>query len=69
MELYNIEEKNKYEVFIPSGTGEFHTQCPACPHKRMPINQMKRCFSWNRTKEVGYCYHCGASFVEFKPIP
>ncbi len=66
MELYNIEDKNKYEVFIPSGIGEFYTQCPACSHKRKPINQKKRCFSWNRTKEVGHCYHCGSSFVEFK---
>jgi hypothetical protein len=68
MELYNIEDKNKYEVFIPSGIGEFYTQCPACSHKRKPINQKKRCFSWNRKKEIGYCFHCGSSFVQYKPF-
>ena len=66
MELYNTTDKKKYEVNIPSGTGEYYSTCPACSHNRKPINQKKRCFSWNRTKEVGYCYHCGSSFVEFK---
>lgn len=66
MELYNTSDKNKYEVNIPSGTGEYYSTCPACSHNRKPINQKKRCFSWNRTKEVGHCYHCGSSFVEFK---
>lgn len=66
MKLYNTTNKNKYEVNIPSGSGEYYTQCPACSHNRKPINQKKRCFSWNRTKLVGHCYHCGSSFVEFK---
>ena len=66
MELYNLTDKKKYEVNIPSGTGEFYSTCPACSHNRKPINQKKRCFSWNRTKSIGHCYHCGNSFVEFK---
>lgn len=66
MELYNTTDKSKYELNIPSGIGEYYSTCPACSHNRKPINQKKRCFSWNRTKEVGHCYHCGSSFVEFK---
>lgn len=66
MELYNLTDKKKYEVNIPSGTGEYYSTCPACSHNRKPINQKKRCFSWNRTKSIGHCYHCGNSFVEFK---
>ncbi|HBN06053.1 MAG TPA: hypothetical protein DD434_09765 [Bacteroidales bacterium] len=65
MELYNLTDKKKYEVNIPSGIGEYYSTCPVCSHLRKPINQKKRCFSWNRTKEVGHCYHCGSSFVEF----
>ena len=57
MELYNTSDKNKYEVNIPSGSGEYYSNSPACWHNRKPINQKKRCFSWNMTKEVGHCYH------------
>lgn len=65
MELYNIADKNKYEVNIPSGSGEYYTQCPVCSSQRKPQNQKKRCFGWSRDKNIGHCSHCNSSFVEF----
>lgn len=68
MELYNIADKNKYEVNIPSGSGEYYTQCPVCSHNRKRENQKKRCFSWNRDKKIGNCFNCESKFVEYRDL-
>jgi len=68
MELYNTSDKQKYEVNIPSGRGEYYTQCPVCSHKRKPINQKKKCLGWNREKNIGHCSHCNSSFVEYHEL-
>ena len=65
MELYCTTNKNKYEVNIPQGRGEYYTQCPVCSSQRKPQNQKKRCFGWSREKNIGHCSHCNSSFVEF----
>jgi len=65
MELYCTTNKNKYEVNIPQGKGEYYTQCPVCSYQRKPQNQKKRCFGWSRDKNIGHCSHCNSSFVEF----
>ena len=65
MELYCTTDKNKYEVNIPQGRGEYYTQCPVCFSQRKPQNQKKRCFGWSREKNIGHCSHCNSSFVEF----
>ena len=65
MELYCTTDKNKYEVNIPQGRGEYYTICPVCSSQRKQKNQKKRCFGWSREKNVGHCMNCGSSFVEF----
>ncbi len=65
MELYCTTNKNKYEVNIPQGRGEYYTQCPVCSYQRKPQNQKKKCFGWSRDKNIGHCSHCNSSFVEF----
>ncbi|MFA7082868.1 MAG: hypothetical protein WC135_09690, partial [Bacteroidales bacterium] len=68
MELYCTTNKNKYIVNIPQGRGECYTQCPVCSHQRKPQNQKKKCFGWNRDKNIGHCSHCNASFVESRDL-
>lgn len=68
MEIYNLEGKSRYYLDIPYGSGEYYSICPVCSHLRKNKNQKNRCLSWNRNKEVGYCHHCGARFVKFKPF-
>ena len=63
MNLYCTTDKNNYEVDIPLGFGEYHSVCPVCSHNRKRENQRVKCFSFNRTKGVGKCYHCEANFV------
>jgi hypothetical protein len=65
MKLYCITNKDTYEVNIPQGKGEYYTICPVCSYQRKPKNQKKRCFGWNRDKNIGHCSHCNSSFVEF----
>lgn len=65
MEIYCTTDKNKYEINIPYGSGEYYRQCPACSHLRKPQNQKKKCFGWSRDKNVGHCLNCGSSFVEY----
>lgn len=62
MELYNTTDKKKYEVNIPFGSGEYYLTCPACSHNRKPINQRKKCLSFNRSSNIGHCHHCGANY-------
>ncbi|HNV62454.1 MAG TPA: hypothetical protein PKN54_05825, partial [Candidatus Cloacimonas acidaminovorans] len=37
--------------------------CPECSKNRKPANQKKKPFNWNNEKMVGYCNHCGATFM------
>jgi len=66
MELYCTTNKNKYEINIPQGRGEYYTQCPVCSSQRKPQNQKKKCFGWSRDKKIAHCSHCNSSFVEFR---
>ena len=68
MDLYCLTDKNKYEVNIPQGSGEFYSTCPICSQNRKPQNQKKKCLSWNRNKELGHCHHCDADFVKYREL-
>ncbi len=64
MELYCLTDKNNYEVIIESGSGQYYTTCPVCSAGRSRRGENKKCLSWNRYEEIGYCHHCYAKFVK-----
>jgi twinkle protein len=55
------ESKREYLIDISKG-GENKQTCPACSHERKKSKD--KCFSYNATKEVGSCSHCGKAFYK-----
>jgi twinkle protein len=64
MKIISLNTKNIYEIDI-SRQGENNIKCPECSDNRKKKNAKP--FRWNNTKLVGHCYHCDATFVEYKP--
>jgi len=65
MKIVSLKTKITYD-FEPRKSGENAGPCPECNDSRKSKN--KKSFSWNAQKLTGYCQHCQASFVEYKPF-
>lgn len=55
-QVYDIQATRKNENQMP---------CPECNQDRK--HKGKKSFSWNNSKEAGYCFNCEASFVVDRP--
>ena len=64
MKITSITTKKVYDLEL-SKSGENQMPCPECSQDRKKKTQ--KCFSFNVAKGAGYCNHCEARFVEFKP--
>jgi len=61
--VINIADKKEYEITVQR-SGENLMVCPVCSYDRKKKNL--KCFSYNRTKDVGSCNHCGITLVKKK---
>lgn len=64
MKIINLITQNTFE-YDAKKQGENHAICPECSQYRKHKN--KKSFSWNETKQAGYCQNCQGKFVPFKP--
>lgn len=64
MKIIDLETKQDYQIDLFKSGGEEKMVCPKCSADRKKKNQ--KVFSWNHSKEVGFCSHCNASFVVYK---
>lgn len=62
MKIVSLLTRTVYEI-EPSRNGENSMVCPECSKNRKPSNQKKKPFNWNNEKMVGYCNHCGTTFM------
>lgn len=62
MKIISLHTRTVYEI-EPNRNGENSMVCPECSKNRKPANQKKKPFNWNNEKMVGYCNHCGATFM------
>jgi len=70
MKIIDLDNRRPFDVHFTKTSGEEEQICPKCSHTRKPQNQKVKCFSWNHTKEAGFCHNCQTAFViekEFKP--
>ena len=65
MKILSINTKKVYELEF-SKSGENQMPCPECSEHRK--KKHVKCFSYNVSSAVGYCNHCEARFVEYKPF-
>ena len=65
MKIYSLATKKTYDIDFTK-SGENAMPCPECPRTRG--NEKKKPFSFNVSKGAGYCQHCEARFVEYKPF-
>ena len=60
MKIINIKSKAVFNIELFKISGEERLTCPECSPNRKKSNV--KCFSWNHSKGVGYCSHCGETF-------
>ena len=65
MIIYDVSDKNQYDVALKKSMGEEQIICPRCSHTRN--KKTDKCLSWNHEKNVGHCNHCNAAFVKYEP--
>ena len=65
MKIISLNTKNIYDLDV-SKQGENTLKCPECTANRK--KKSAKPFQWNNIKLVGFCHHCQASFVEYKPF-
>jgi len=65
MKIYSINTKKIYDIELRA-SGENAMPCPECSQDRKKKNA--KSFSFNGTKNTGYCNHCEGRFVEHKPF-
>lgn len=65
MKILSITTKKVYDLEL-SKSGENQMPCPECSEHRK--KKHVKCFSYNVVKGAGYCNHCEARFVEYKPF-
>jgi twinkle protein len=61
MKIKHLESDTILELFLSKSDGEERTICPVCSKDRK--KSRVKCFSWNHSKNTGFCSHCQASFV------
>lgn len=65
MKVISLNTKIIYDIDFAK-QGENTLKCPECSESRKKKNA--KSFSWNNQKMIGFCHHCNASFVEYKPF-
>jgi twinkle protein len=65
MKIISLATKQIYDIDF-SKSGENTAKCPECSQSRK--KKSAKPFQWNNQKLTGYCHHCNASFVEYKPF-
>jgi twinkle protein len=63
MKVIEINTGNTFEIFLTKQGGEETILCPVCSASRKREHQKTKCFSWNHSKETGYCHNCNAKFA------
>ena len=66
MEITNKETRKTYDVIFQKTAGEEALTCPICSEDRKKKNV--KCFSWNHSKNLGACNHCGSAFYNSKSV-
>jgi len=64
MNIKSLKTARVYNINAPR-KGENQMPCPECNQDRK--HKGKKSFSWNNSKEAGYCFNCETSFVIDKP--
>lgn len=60
MKVVDLETKLAHSIELFRTTGEEKMTCPVCSETRK--KKHIKCFSWNHSKQLGFCSHCEASF-------
>jgi len=60
LNIFDIQNRQFYEVDFRKKSGEEAINCPKCNSDRKKKNTKP--FSWNHDKNTGFCHHCQTSF-------